>query len=363
MKPAKLDDHRPKARLVLEDGSAWEGVSFGCPRSVAGEVVFNTGMVGYPETLTDPSYYGQILTLTFPLIGNYGVPASGSRRSIGSPFESKQVQVAALIVSDYSIDYSHWNARRSLADWLEQHHVPALYGIDTRSLTKKLREKGTMLGKIEFDEQPVEFYDPNKDNLVARVSIRRPLSYGAGERRVALIDCGCKNNILQNLVSRGVEVLRVPWDYDLREEQFDGLVVSNGPGDPKLCRSAILQIRHCVSRNIPVLGICLGHQLLSLAAGANTYKLKYGHRSQNQPVLEVGTNRCLITSQNHGFAVDNKTLPTDWKPWFINLNDQTNEGIRHKTGPFMSIQFHPEAAPGPADAAYLFDEFIRMVAQ
>jgi carbamoyl-phosphate synthase small subunit len=350
-----------KARLILEDDSHFEGFSFGFRTPIAGEVVFNTGMMGYPETLTDPSYAGQILTLTYPLVGNYGVPGNHRENSLNKHFESERIQVSALLVSDYSYEYNHWNSDLSLAQWLKQYKIPALTGIDTRALTKKLREKGTMLGKIEFGNSEIEFYDPNNDNLVEKVSISEPILYGSGNKRIILMDCGCKNNIIQNLIKRSVEVLRIPWDYNIENEKFDGLFISNGPGDPKMCRQSINQIRNTIHKGIPVCGICLGNQLMSLAIGANTYKLKYGHRSQNQPVIEVGTNRCLITSQNHGYAVDNNTLPSGWKPWFINLNDGTNEGIRHRSGKFMSVQFHPEASPGPKDAEYLFDEFLEVV--
>lgn len=349
------------ARLILENGLEFAGYSFGNEQSVAGEVVFNTGMTGYPETFTDPSYRGQILTLTYPLLGNYGVPPDKKNMQFPVNFESSRVQISGLLISDYSFQYSHWNAAQSLADWLRANQIPALYGIDTRQVTKILREKGTMLGKIEIDSQPIDFYNPNLDNLVSMVSISEPRLYGKGSVRIALIDCGCKINIIRSLLQRGVQVWRVPWNHDLSKEKFDGLVISNGPGDPKMCRQTILQIRQTIARNIPVFGICLGHQLLALAAGANTYKLKYGHRSQNQPVIEVSTNRCLITSQNHGYAVDNQTLPKEWSPWFVNLNDQTNEGIRHKSGRFRSVQFHPEASPGPVDAAYLFDDFLKVV--
>ncbi len=348
-------------QLILEDGSVYPGNSFSIDRAVAGEVVFNTGMTGYPETLTDPSYKGQILVLTFPLIGNYGVPDDGKKRLLLQQFESDRIQISGLIVSDYSREYHHWNARQSLSQWLVKHKVPALMNIDTRSLTKRLREKGTMLGKIEYGGESVDLYDPNRENLVQQVSISKPVHYGSGENRIVLMDCGCKYSIINALVRRNVQVLRVSWDYDLENEKFDGLVVSNGPGDPKMCRQTILQIRHAMTRKIPILGICLGHQLLGLAAGANTYKLKYGHRSQNQPVIEMQTGKCLITSQNHGYAVDNHTLPDEWQPWFTNLNDQTNEGIRHASGRFMSVQFHPEASPGPVDGGYLFDEFLKVV--
>ncbi len=350
-------------RLILADGSEYCGFSFGSRLAAAGEVVFNTGMVGYPESLTDPSYFGQILALTYPLIGNYGIPSDSHINKLKQHFESNRIQVTGLIVQDYSFDHSHWNSVKSLAQWLYEFKVPALGGIDIRALTKKLREQGTMLGKIEFNSDQIDFYDPDNKNLVEKVSITQPILYGTGNQRIALLDCGCKHNIIWSLLKRGVQVLRVPWDYDLRQETYDGLVISNGPGNPKMCRQVIIQIRQTIGRNIPILGICLGHQLLALAAGANTYKLKYGHRSQNQPVREVDSNRCLITSQNHGFAVNNATLPDDWLPWFINLNDQTSEGIRHVSGRFRSVQFHPEATPGPVDAGYLFDDFLKLVRQ
>ncbi len=350
-----------KAQLVLEDGTSFEGLSFGHEASSSGEVVFNTGMVGYPETMTDPSYRGQILTLTYPLVGNYGIPDVLKENPLGLPFESNEIQIRGLIVSEYSQRYSHWNAHESLSEWMKRFKVPGLTGIDTRSLTMKLRESGTMLGKIVFDGKAAEDYDPNKVNLMPEVSISETKTYGSGDKRVVVIDCGGKNNIINHLANRGVEVLRVPWDYDLSQEKFDGVMVTNGPGDPKQCSQTIHQIRRLVQKQIPIFGICLGHQLLSLAIGANTYKLKYGHRSQNQPVIESNTKKCFITSQNHGFAVDPDSLPEGWKVWFTNLNDDTNEGISHETLPIRSCQFHPEAAPGPVDTEYLFDEFIDMV--
>ncbi|MBN2367209.1 MAG: glutamine-hydrolyzing carbamoyl-phosphate synthase small subunit [Calditrichaeota bacterium] len=350
-----------KARLILEDGTVFEGSSFGFKRSVAGEVVFNTGMMGYPETLTDPSYFGQILTFTYPLIGNYGVPAEKGRQQLSSVLESRSIQISALLVSDYSQEYNHWNSQKSLSQWLTEHEIPALFDIDTRVLTKILREKGTMPGKLVFDETDIPFWDPNHENLVENCSIKQPVNYGKGSKTIALLDCGCKHNIIHSLLKRNVRVLRLPWNYDISKIRYHGLVISNGPGDPKMCRQTILQIRKAIAENKPVFGICLGHQLMALAAGANTYKLKYGHRSQNQPVMEMNSRKCLITSQNHGFAVDNQTLPAEWEPWFINLNDQTNEGIRHVSGRFMSVQFHPEASPGPSDADFLFDEFLKVV--
>ncbi len=350
-----------QAKLILEDGSIFVGNSFGHEKSVAGEVVFNTGMVGYPESLTDPSYSGEILTLTYPLIGNYGVSSNHIINSISQNFESNKIQISGLIVADYSQKHSHWNAEKSLSDWLKEHRVPALSGIDTRSLTQKLREEGTMLGKIVFDNADIEFEDPNQRNLVSEVSTKEPQLLGKGKHRVVLIDCGCKHNIIRSLLARNVEVLRVTWNAELDSLEYDSLFISNGPGDPKQCEATIKQLRKAIKQEKPVFGICLGHQLLALAAGANTYKLKYGHRSQNQPVREVGTNKCFVTSQNHGFAVDEASLPKDWKPLFTNLNDGTNEGMLHKSGKFFSVQFHPEATPGPVDTEFLFDKFVTMV--
>ncbi|MBI5215597.1 MAG: glutamine-hydrolyzing carbamoyl-phosphate synthase small subunit [Ignavibacteriae bacterium] len=350
-----------QAKLILEDGSIFFGNSFGSEKSVAGEVVFNTGMVGYPESLTDPSYTGQILTLTYPLIGNYGVPSNQIINNISQNFESEKIRVTGLLVADYSHKHSHWNAEQSLSEWLIEHRVPALSGIDTRTLTQKLREEGTMLGKIVFENDEVEFEDPNQRNLVAEVSTREPQLLGKGKYRVVLVDCGCKHNIIRSFIKRKIEVLRVPWNTNLDALEYDGLFISNGPGDPKQCEETIRQLRKAIKREKPIFGICLGHQLLARAAGANTYKLKYGHRSQNQPVREIGTNKCFVTSQNHGFAVDEQTLPRDWKPLFTNLNDGTNEGMSHKSGKFFSVQFHPEATPGPVDTEFLFDKFLTKV--
>ena len=350
-----------EGRLLLEDGSAFAGRAFGFPAAVAGEVVFNTGMVGYPEALTDPSYKGQILALTYPLIGNYGVPGNGKGYGLDGPFESGAVQIAGLIVCEAPGHYSHWSATKGLAQWLREEGVPALSGVDVRALTKRLRERGAMLGKILVGEEDIEFRDPNRDNLVSLVSVKEHVVYPGGTKRVVVIDCGCKQNIIRSLVARGLTVIRVPWDYDFSHEDFAGLVISNGPGDPKLCGETIAHVRRAMAKDYPIFGICLGHQILALAAGGNTYKLKFGHRSQNQPCTQVGTNRCYITSQNHGYAVEDRTLPDGWVPWFVNANDGTNEGIRHRSRPYRSVQFHPEAAPGPVDTGFLFDEFVGMV--
>ena len=351
------------AKLILEDNTVLYGKSFGFQKSVSGEVVFNTGMVGYPETLTDPSYKGQILTLTYPLIGNYGVPGKDTELDLLKNFESDRIHVSGLIVADYSFEYSHWNAKQSLSEWLIEEKIPAIYDIDTRALTKVLREKGTMLGKIVFGDQDTPFYDPNKDNLVSLVSTKERIVYGDknSKYKVVLVDCGVKNNIIRCLVKRDINVVRVPWDYDFNKEDADAVFLSNGPGDPKKCESTIINIKKALLGTRPVMGICLGNQLLALASGGNTYKLKYGHRSQNQPCIEIGTKRCYITSQNHGFAIEEKSIPTDWEPWFTNANDGTNEGIKHKTKPFFSVQFHPEASAGPQDTEFLFDKLIEII--
>lgn len=350
-----------EASLILEDGTTYRGGSFGTEDPISGEVVFNTGMVGYYESLTDPSYKGQILVLTYPLIGNYGVPGEDAESQLSKNFESDRIHASALIIADYSYAHNHWNATRSLSDWLKEQKIPALHRIDTRSLTKRLREKGTMLGKIVFEDD-TEFYDPNKENLIAKVTVKEPIIYNKkGKWKIVVIDCGVKYNILRSLLKRDCCVIRVPCDYDFFDREFDGVVISNGPGDPKMCPDTISLIRKCFEMAVPTFGICLGNQLMALAAGANTYKLKYGHRSQNQPCLQAGTKRCFITSQNHGYAVETKSLPKDWEPWFTNVNDDTNEGIRHKHLPFMSVQFHPEHCPGPVDTTFLFDRFLEYV--
>ena len=355
-------------KLILEDGSQHEGLSFGANISTAGEVVFSTGMVGYPESLTDPSYKGQILILTYPIIGNYGVPDKKF-------WESDGIKVSGLIVSNYIDTPSHSQSQRTLADWLKEENIPALEITDTRFLTQKIRTKGTMLGKIILDKE-ISFYDPDKDNLVAQVSIKKIIEQGTrlaarqeGKKKIILIDCGAKKNIARSLVKRNVRVTTVPWDFDPFLKKFDAIVISNGPGDPKMADKTILTIQKALQRRIPILGICLGHQLLALAAKGDTRKLKFGHRSQNQPCLLIknerlagrsfSEGRCYITTQNHGFEV--YKIPKGFKPWFTNANDGSNEGIIHNKLPFMSVQFHPEATPGPEDTAWIFDFFLEKI--
>ena len=349
--------------LVLEDGTKFHGKSFGYDAPVAGEVVFNTAMMGYPESLTDPSYAGQLMTLTYPLVGNYGVPPfSIEENKLATFMESDKIYASAIIVADYSEQYSHWNAVESLADWLKREHVPGITGIDTRQLTKVLREHGVMMGKIIFDDEPDNIPSAEYEgvNWVDRVSCKEIIRYNEGAgKKVVLVDCGVKNNIIRCLINRGVEVIRVPWNYDYTAMDFDGLFLGNGPGDPDMCEDAVNIIRKQMSQSRkPICGICMGNQLLAKAGGATIYKLKYGHRSHNQPVREVGTNRCYVTSQNHGYAVDARTLGNDWRELFVNMNDGSNEGGCHKENPWFTSQFHPEACSGPIDTEFMFDRFI-----
>lgn len=352
-----------KVTLVLSDGTKFHGQSFGYDAPAAGEVVFNTAMMGYPESLTDPSYAGQILTLTFPLIGNYGVPPfTIENNGLPTFMESDHIYASAIIVSDYCADYSHWNAVESLGDWLRREKVPGITGIDTRQLTKVLREQGVMMGKIIFDEEPDNIPEADYEgvNFVDQVSCKKVIRYNEGVgKKVVLVDCGVKANIIRSLIKRGVEVIRVPWNYDYTDMDFDGLFLANGPGDPDMCQDAVDIIRKQMSMsNKPICGICMGNQLLGKAAGATIYKLKYGHRSHNQPVRLVGTEQCYITSQNHGYAVDATTLGEDWKELFVNMNDGSNEGIRHKSNPWFTSQFHPEACSGSVDTMFMFDKFV-----
>jgi len=362
-----------KAALVLEDGTIFLGKGFGAARKSSGEVVFSTSMVGYPESLTDPSYKGQILSLTYPLIGNYGVPPNDVNLGVPLYFESDRIQTSGLVIQELCTAPNHWASKRTLDEWLTDENIPGIYGLDTRRLTKKLRTHGVMLGilkvfpedeELDVDallEEAKSIPDPNLTDLVKEVSIKEPIHYKVnGKRTVVLIDCGVKNSIIRNLLSRGIDVIRVPYDFSAKEIMNyhpDGIFLSNGPGDPKKCLSTIDSIRHLVDK-LPIMGICLGAQILTLAMGGDTYKLKYGHRSQNQPALDLKTNRCYITTQNHGYAIETDCFEkTPLECWFVNANDKTVEGVKHKNKPVFAVQWHPEAAPGPYDTEFLFDEF------
>lgn len=347
------------AQLILKSGEIFQGQAPADQLGAHfGEVVFNTGMVGYVESLTDPSYAGQILTFTYPLIGNYGVSAPET-------WESKKIHVKGVIMSELATNYSNHSAQLSLLAWLQQQKIPYLTGVDTRALTKRLREQGVAPGVITSSKQkPKKFENFDAINWVEEVSIKEPILYGEKSRNKKLIiaiDCGMKENILRCLLELPVQIKRVPHDYDFTQEAYDGLFISNGPGAPVLCKTTIANIKKALAAKKPTFGICLGTQLMALAVGAKTYKLPFGHRSQNQPCMDLATQSCYLTSQNHGYAVSEKSLPKDWRVSFRNLNDDTVAGIEHKKLPFFSVQFHPEAAPGPLDAQWLFKKFFNLL--
>lgn len=345
------------SQLILQNGQKIIGSSptWQNNQTFYGEVVFNTGMTGYVETLTDPSYKGQILTFTYPLIGNYGVPNPRF-------WESKKIHAVGVVVSETCENWSHYQGTESLLQWLKEQKVPIITGVDTRVLTKILRESGVMLGAISAPKEKIKsFLDPNQQNLVAQVSIAKNQIYGQGKKKIILVDCGMKENILRSLLKFSLTIKRVPYDYDYTKEKFDGIFLSNGPGDPTQCQTTIQVLKKATQKKKPIFGICLGTQLLALAAGAKTYKLPFGHRGQNQPCLDLKTKKCYITSQNHGYAVKEKTLPIGWQVDFKNLNDSSIEGISHKNLPFFSVQFHPEAAPGPTDTGWLFEKFYQLL--
>ena len=366
-----------KAILVLEDGSTFVGYGFGAPKKVSGEIVFSTSMVGYPESLTDPSYNGQILTFTYPLVGNYGVPSYDKENGVLKYFESDDIKVTGFIVHELCKDPFHWASTRTLDQWLKDEGVPGIYGIDTRKLTKKLRVKGVMLGILhvcEADEEPdiaqllkevKNVQDPNVTDLAKQVSVKEPTLYSSkGNKTAVLIDCGVKYGIIRNLLQRGFDVVRVPYNFSaehIMDYKPDGVMISNGPGDPKNCVKTVEVVRELMDKNMPMMGVCLGTQILALAMGGDTYKLKYGHRSQNQPALDLETGRCYITTQNHGYTVERDSLKdTGLEAWFMNANDKTVEGVKHKTKPAFALQWHPEASPGPYDTEFLFDRFKKL---
>lgn len=370
---------------MLEDGSIFEGIGFGYPAAVAGEIVFNTGMVGYTETLTDPSYRGQILCLTYPLIGNYGVPSMDDTDEFGLPkfFESDKIQVKGLIIHDLSIAASHWSCVKTLDEWFYEQRIPGVYNIDTRELTKKLRVNGVMAGAIsssviqkgklansEVDVRELSSLIKNQQygqqDFMPEVSTNMPREYGDNTKEtIVLLDTGTKNSIIRNILRIGFRVVSLPWDSSFEEVMSyepKGIVISNGPGDPKVCKTAIKTAEQLIMASIPTLGICLGEQILALAAGADTYKLKFGHRGQNKPCMDLRNNRTYITSQNHGYGIDHKSLEnTGFKIWFSNTDDQTVEGIEHESKPIIAVQFHPEASPGPYDCIFVFERFKELL--
>ena len=351
-------ENMQSGKLVLANGDVFTGYAPLWQKSTAfGEVVFNTGMTGYEETLTDPSYSGQILTFTFPVLGNYGV-------ANGDNWESSKIHVPGIVCQTIFTTPDHHEQAKTFLTWLEEQKTPILIGVDTRALTKVIRQHGVIDGALVFDnELPNQFPDSMAVNWVEQVSCKKPESHGNGKHKIILVDCGLKLNILHSLLNFDTTVKVVPFDYDYTQEEYDGVFLSNGPGDPKACKDTIRILQHALAGVKPIYGICLGSQLMGLAVGADTYKLKFGHRGQNQPCIDVVTKKCYLTSQNHGYAVDEKTIPSDWEVSFRHLNDNTVAGIKHKTKPFAAVQFHPESAPGPEDTAYFFKQFIDLVKQ
>lgn len=374
-KTSQLD----RATLTIKNGPIFNGYSFGANKNVSGEAVFTTSLVGYPESMTDPSYKGQILCFTQPLIGNYGVPSSSKKDEFDllKYMESPHIQCIGIVVADVALEYSHWTAVESLQQWCKRSGVAAITGVDTRQLVSYLRDKGSSLAKItigeEYDaDEDAAFEDPGSINLVHKVTTKAPFHVACPPQyskniHIAVLDCGAKENILRCLVQRGASLTVFPYNYPIHKvaNKFDGVFISNGPGDPTHCSSTIENLKETMNRHhdLPIFGICLGHQLLALAGGAKTVKLKYGNRAHNIPALDLSTGSCHITSQNHGYAVDVTTLTDDWEPYFTNLNDLSNEGMKHKTRPIFSTQFHPEAKGGPLDTAFLFDKFFDHIAE
>jgi carbamoyl-phosphate synthase small subunit len=367
---------RKEALLLLEDGSIFFGRGFGAEIDSVGEAVFNTGMVGYCESMTDPSYAGQILCFTYPLIGNYGVPSYSQKDEHGLPkfFESDSIKVRGVVVQEACEVPSHWASKRTLSDWLEAEGVPGIEGVDTRALVTKLRESGVMMGILangkdltdreHLAETLFKATRYSSQNFVEGVTVSNPVVHGTSEKTVALLDCGTKYGIVRNLLKRGYQVVRLPYDSSYSSVMKygpSGVVVCNGPGDPQLCVDTARTVAQLVDSEVPVLGICFGEQIVGMSQGASTFKLKYGHRGQNKPCIDLITGRGYVTSQNHGYAIDEKSLAhTELRPWFRNSDDGTIEGLLHSGKPCFAVQFHPEACPGPNDTNFVFDRFVKL---
>lgn len=352
----------PLTYLHLENGDTIEGVGFGYDGSSEGEVVFSTGMTGYPQSLTDPSFAGQILVFTYPLIGNFGVPNVVYQDAhLVSNFESERVWTRGVVVSSRIDTPSHYQMNESLSNWLYEQKVPGIAHVDTRALTQTIREKGCMRGVITREKTYV-FKEQSREHLVSLVSCPDVLHYVPEHpigKKILLIDCGVKHGIMRALLKEGYELIRIPWNMNPEGylKMVDGVFCSNGPGDPKDCGVTIDNIKKVIDSHIPFIGVCLGHQLVALASGADTYKLPYGHRGLNQPCMDVLTQKAYVTSQNHGYAVERSTIPKGFAEWFVNLNDGTNEGLYSKDHTVWSTQFHPEGNPGPFDTAWIFSLF------
>ena len=352
-----------KAYLILEDGTVFEGTSIGSSREVISEIVFNTSMTGYLEVLTDPSYAGQAVVMTYPLIGNYGI--------CREDMESRQAWPDGYIVRELSRIPSNFRSGDTIDHFLKEQDIPGISGLDTRALTKILREKGTMNGMIttngdyDLEEVKEKIRQYTVKGVVLKTSVKKPYVLPGDGKKVALLDCGAKDNIARNLNKRGCEVTVYPADTPAEEilkTNPDGIMLSNGPGDPAENVGIIEEVRKLYESSVPIFAICLGHQLMALATGAKTYKLKYGHRGGNHPVKDLETGRVYITSQNHGYAVDEESLdPSVAVPAFVNVNDKTNEGLKYVGKNIFTVQYHPEACPGPLDSGYLFDRFMRMM--